>query len=139
MARRYTIAVDFDSTIHSYTTPWKAAHVIPDPPVDGALQWLRDMLVTFDVVVFSTRCKTWRGRRAMRRWLWEHDTGGAISQAQWEDTEILGQVKFSKSKPIALILLDDRAVRFDGPGTFPSRDSIHRYIPWNKKKPKASE
>ena len=69
MGNRYTVAVDFDGVIHSYLTPWKNAHTIPDPPVDGAIVWLWEILQSFDVVIFSTRCKSWRGRRAMRQWL----------------------------------------------------------------------
>ena len=34
--RNYSIAVDFDGVIHSYTSKWVAADVIPDPPVSGA-------------------------------------------------------------------------------------------------------
>ena len=63
----YTVCVDFDGVLHSYTTPWINAHTIPDPPVQGAIAWLATMLEKFDVVIFSTRCKTWRGRRAICR------------------------------------------------------------------------
>jgi hypothetical protein len=72
----------------------------------------------------------------MRRWIWEHDTGKKIPQSMWEDNlngvDRLAEIKFTKAKPPCLIYLDDRAVRFEGPGTFPSRDEIHRLRPWNK-------
>jgi hypothetical protein len=123
--------VDFDGVIHSYSTPWEAAHIIPDPPVDGAIAWLRSMLSRFDIVIFSTRAKTWRGRRAMMRWLWQQDTGGKGSFAMWDDLEAMGRIRF-RDKPPALIYLDDRAVRFRGPGTFPTADEIHRLRPWHK-------
>lgn len=131
-SKRYTVAVDFDGVIHSYTTAWVNAWTIPDPPVDGAIEWLHAMLSRFDVVIFSTRCKSWRGRRAMRRWLWKHDTNGVGCYAMWQDMDALGTVKFAKDKPPALIYLDDRAVRFEGPGTFPTPSEIHLAIPWNK-------
>ena len=35
--------------------------------VEGAIEWLHQMVQKFNVVIYSTRCKTWRGRRAMRR------------------------------------------------------------------------
>lgn len=66
---KYTIAVDFDGVIHSYVSPWKAEHIIPDAPVEGAIDWLVRMLKHFDVVIFTTRGRTWRGRRAVRAWL----------------------------------------------------------------------
>ena len=36
-----TILLDFDGVIHSYTSGWKGAGVIPDPPVPGAIDFLR--------------------------------------------------------------------------------------------------
>ncbi len=161
---RYTICVDFDGVIHSYTSPWVKPHVIPDPPVEGAIIWLHQMVQHFTVVIFSTRCRTWRGRRAMRRWLrlysafkWD-DTpnmqsdglipgldkfgfvpavGGGLRRAA---SRGLCHIQFSYTKPPALIYLDDRAVRFEGPGTFPTKDAIHRqYIPWNNQAPPEGE
>lgn len=129
---KYTICVDFDGVIHSYTTPWIKPHIIPDPPVDRAIHWLWGMLRDFDVVIFSTRCKTWRARRAMRRWIQQHATP---TQAP-----LLKALRYSYTKPAALIYLDDRAVRFQGPRTFPSKDEIHRrYIPWNRLAPPIGE
>ena len=128
--RRYTVAVDFDGVIHSYTTPWKNAHTIPDPPVDGAIDWLWKVIQSFDVVIFSTRCKSWRGRRAMRQWL-RHYAGNLWYPAP-DGLVPLEEIRFSREKPPALIYLDDRAVRFNGPGSFPTKDEIHRSRPWNK-------
>lgn len=136
---RYTIAVDFDGVLHSYTTPWKNAWTIPDGPVPGAVEWLREMALDFNVVILSTRCKSWRGRRAMRRWLWLHDTGGYGSRAMWEDHSALGGVSFAKGKPPCLIYIDDRAWRFEGPGTFPTREQVHRAVPWNKLAARAAD
>jgi hypothetical protein len=44
----------------------------------------------------------------------------------------LGEIKVTAKKPPALIYLDDRAVRFTGPGSFPSPEDIHRARPWHK-------
>ncbi len=134
--KKRTVCVDFDGVIHSYTSPWVAPHLIPDPPVDGALKWMREMLGHFQVLIFSTRCRTWRGRRAMRRWLWRHDTGENYPYSMWQDnlmgSDTLSEVKFSKNKPPALIYLDDRAVRFTGPRSWPTVNEIHKAKPWNK-------
>lgn len=126
---RYTVAVDFDGVLHSYSSPWINAHTIPDPPVPGALQWLHGILQDFDVVIYSTRCKTWRGRRAVRRWIYDN------ARSYWYESGIpsdrgLEDVKLSYEKPPALIYLDDRAWRFEG--TFPSAEQIHQARPWNK-------
>ena len=39
-ARKPIICLDFDGVIHSYTSGWKGAAVIPDPPVPGALEFI---------------------------------------------------------------------------------------------------
>lgn len=53
--KRYTVCVDFDGVIHSYESPWKAAHLIADAPVAGALEWLCAISKKFDIVILSTR------------------------------------------------------------------------------------
>lgn len=125
---RYTVAVDFDGVIHSYTSPWINAHTIPDPPVDGAILWLLTMVDRFDVVIFTTRAKTWRGRRAVRAWLKHHADVG-----MWYDTPAgagIERVFVTDQKVPALVYIDDRAWRFEG--RFPTREEIHQARPWNK-------
>lgn len=128
MSRRYSLAVDFDGVLHRYDTPWIAPHIIPDAPVDGAIDWLHRMLQRFDIVIFTTRGRTWRGRRAVRRWL------RANSWPPWWITDEFGrgleEVQVTAVKPPALIYLDDRAIRFVG--TFPTVDEVHRARPWHK-------
>lgn len=129
MSDRKTVAVDFDGVIHAYTSPWVAPHVIPDGPVEGAIEWLYSTIQRLDVVIFSTRCRTWRGRRAMRRWLKKHAEG------LWRESlglRGLEDIRFSYRKIPALVYLDDRARRFEGPGTFPTVREIYRARPWNK-------
>ena len=152
---RYTIAVDFDGVLHAYTSPWVNHHTIPDAPVEGALEFIWTMLDKFDVAITSTRNKTWLGRWAMRRWLsreymrlarnystcpkWLADEIAKTAFADpWEDEawwcikQRVALIQFPKHKPAALIYLDDRAVRFEGPGTFPTADLVHKLRPWNK-------
>lgn len=118
--RNYSIAVDFDGVLHSYTSPWVAADVIPDPPVEGAIEWLNEISKHFEVIIFTTRGKTEAGRCAVRGWLGVHGF------------EFIGEI--TATKPPALVYVDDRAWRFEG--RFPGRQEIHEARPWNK--PKAS-
>lgn len=125
---RYTVAVDFDGVLHSYTTPWRGAHVIPDEPVPGAIEWLHRTVQKFDVVILTTRGRWPWGRWAIRRWLKRH-AGGL-----WYETmgaRGIEDVTVSAIKTAALIYLDDRAVRFDG-RNFPTPSEVHELRPWNK-------
>lgn len=116
---RYTVAVDFDGVIHSYTSPWVDAVTIPDPPVEGAIEWLNEIADHFSVVIFTTRGKTAEGRFAVLVWLRERGFTRAAA--------------VTAMKVAALVYLDDRAVRFEGPGSFPTAQFIHAARPWNKR------
>lgn len=126
---RYTVAVDFDGVIHQYLTPWVNAHTIPDGPIPGAIEWLVGAIQKLDVVIFSTRCKSWRGRRAVRAWLKKH------SGMLWYDSPAasygLEDIRLSYEKPPALVYIDDRGFRFEG--VFPSVSEIHQLKPWKFK------
>ena len=132
---RPILSVDFDGVLHSYSSGWKGARNIPDPPVAGAIEWLRSMLdypeqwshfaerAHFDVCIFSSRSRYFGGRWAMRRWLLKHGL----------EHEYLEQIKFPLWKPPAMIAIDDRAITFQG--TFPSVNELKLFQPWNKRKP----
>lgn len=126
MSRRYTVAVDFDGVLHAYTSPWTNAWTIPDPPIFGAIEWLADAVRKFDVVIFSTRCRSWRGRLAIRAWLKKHCGSLYYDAPGYPGVE---NVKLA-GKPMALMYIDDRAYRFEG--RFPTADEIHSARPWNK-------
>lgn len=115
--KRYTIAVDFDGVIHRYDTPWEAAEVIPDPPVDGAIEWLNEMAKRFDIVIHTTRGKTAEGQQAVFEFLRDHGYASSC--------------KVTAEKPPALVYIDDRAWRFDG-SHFPTPHEIHQARPWHK-------
>lgn len=116
----YTIAVDFDGVIHSYSSPWTAAHEIPDPPVEGAIDWLNVMAGKFAVVIFTTRGKTVEGRDAVIDYL--------MNNGYRTDVDV---PEVTDCKPPALIYVDDRGYRFTG-ANFPSAEEVHRLRPWNK-------
>lgn len=130
------ICVDFDGVVHSYKSGWKGVSNIPDPPVEGAIKWLEDHLPCPDslcamapkyegpiVQIYSSRSKSWRGRRAMKKWLIKHGLHyGYISE---------NILKFPIKKPAAFLTIDDRAICFSG--TFPTTKEMMSFKPWNKK------
>lgn len=137
MTKEYkpTIAIDFDGVIHSYTSGWKGAHIIPDLPVPGAmafLSYLADDGTPANAAIFSARARTWRGRRAIRAWLRKH-AGGLWHESM--GTQGIESIPVTAKKPIASVYLDDRAVRFEG--MFPElrHEAIKAFAerkPWHK-------
>lgn len=121
------ICLDFDGVIHSYTSGWKGARNIPDPPVDGALNFIIDMLEAgWDVVIHSSRARHFGGIFAMKYWLREH------AGNQWDTMgPCFADVRFVRFKPPAVITIDDRALTFTG--HWPSLEVIKTFKPWNKK------
>lgn len=129
MSKRHTVSVDFDGVLHAYTTPWIAPHVIPDPPVEGAIEWLFKVIQHFDVQILTTRARTFRGRWAIRSWLRKH--AGLNLYYDSPAGPGLERVKITAVKHPALIYIDDRAYRFDGKN-WPSRTRINLARPWHK-------
>lgn len=113
-----TVVFDFDGVIHSYTSGWKGARVIPDPPVPGIKEAISDIrLAGYEVVVVSTRCATIEGHGAVRAWLC--DNGIEVDAVKTE-------------KPPAVVYIDDRAIRFDGkPNSLLNK--IRGFTPWYAK------
>jgi hypothetical protein len=127
------ICVDFDGVIHSYTSGWQGVATIPDDPVFGAIEWLKAHLPCPDelcamapsykgpiVQIYSSRSRSWRGRRAMKRWLIQHGLHPSYIRE--------GILKFPRKKPPAFLTLDDRAICFRG--TFPTTEEMMEFRPW---------
>jgi hypothetical protein len=123
------LCLDFDGVIHSYSSGWKGARNIPDPPVKGAIEFIFNALHDWDVVICSSRARYFGGIRAMRKWLYKHATMNL-----WYDSPAgdgLETVRFTRWKPSAMVTIDDRAITFDG--TFPDPKGLKEFKPWNKK------
>lgn len=124
------LCLDFDGVIHSYTSRWQGADVIPDPPVRGALQFIVDAMEHFTVAIYSSRSHQPGGISAMIEWLgrWsvdpEHGMPGDFDHGTW------GALQWPQEKPPALVTLDDRALTFTG--QWPAIDTLKSFKPWNK-------
>ncbi len=127
-ARKPILCLDFDGVIHSYSSGWQGADIIPDPPVEGAIGFMLAALNHFDVVIFSSRSNQRGGLSAMQRWLRQHGDG-----AWWESPAGPGleDVRFVTEKPSAMVTLDDRAITFTG--TWPDIEALQNFKPWNKR------
>ena len=116
------IAIDFDGVIHSYTSKWVNESHIPDPPVSGALEFIRDLMDNgLQVAIFSTRNSSPFAIAAMKNWL---TTNGM-------DAEHVFKIQFPIQKPpLASLFIDDRGFHFQG--EFPSVEYCKSFKPWNK-------
>lgn len=124
------LCLDFDGVIHSYTSGWQGAAVIPDPPVPGALEFIERATQVFSVAVYSTRSHQPGGREAMHAWLKMHYA--AALDGGWKEAErLLKEVDFPETKPPALVGIDDRQITFSG--EWPDIDGLLAFKPWNKR------
>lgn len=121
------LCLDFDGVIHSYTSGWKGARQIPDPPVPGAIEFIHGALINgWDVVIHSSRARYFGGISAMRAWL-RRNAGN-----MWDTMgPSLCEVRFARWKPSALVTLDDRGVLFTG--TWPDFEQLRAFKPWYKR------
>lgn len=145
------LCLDFDGVIHSYTTPWQEASIIPDPPVPGALEFIVKALRSFDVCIFSSRSHKLGGKRAMKRYLIQHFENLARTyettpewlrveirafadpwelQVEYDVRRLVRAIRWPYFKPPAKISIDDRALTFTG--TFPEIKMLQEFKPWNK-------
>lgn len=115
------LCLDFDGVIHSYTSGWRGADVIPDPPVDGAFDFIAEAQQHFRVMIFSSRSGQPGGILAMQRWLTTH----GLPEPVWLALE------FPTEKPPATVTIDDRAIQFTG--KWPDMDDLIGFEPWNKR------
>jgi hypothetical protein len=119
--RKPILCLDFDGVCHSYTSGWKGAAVIPDPPVPGLFAFLSEASQVFEVNIFSSRSGQAGGVMAMMKWFVAHAP---------EDFNVT-LLKFPDEKPPAFVGIDDRVLTFQG--EWPSVASLQAFKTWNAK------
>lgn len=126
------LCVDFDGVVHSYTSGWKGADVISDPPVPGALRWLWKATEWWDVKIYSSRSKEASGCDAMREWVIAHslEEFGEGHPMTWQENH---PIDFCHEKPTAFLTIDDRAITFEGDWSELDPYDLTHFKPWNKR------
>lgn len=114
---KQTVIFDFDGVINSYASRWQGADIIPDPPVEGIKEAIIEIRKHYRVVVVSSRCYQPGGIEAIKGWLKKYDI-------KVDDV--------TDEKPPAVVIVDDRAITFDG-NTTGLLEKIRTFKPWNKK------
>jgi hypothetical protein len=119
------LCLDFDGVIHSYSSGWKGADIIPDPPVPGVAEFIRAAVKHFRVAIFSSRSNQPGGIQAMKNYLLLRVAG------QGETAKYPGwfeQIEWPLEKPAAFVTIDDRAITFTG--TWPDVEVLRNFKPW---------
>jgi beta-phosphoglucomutase-like phosphatase (HAD superfamily) len=113
---KQTVIFDFDGVIHSYTTKWQNAAIIPDPPVPGIKEAIYKIREHYRVVIVSSRCYQKGGIEAIKDWLKKYEI-------------VVDDI--TDEKPPAVVIVDDRAITFDGR---PEKlyEKIKAFKPWHK-------
>lgn len=119
MTDKKIIAIDFDGVLHSFKSGWTGADNISDPPTDGAIDWLIELVYLYDVVIFSARNEDPTAICAIKMWLCKH---GML----WMDID---KLDFPTKKPACHLLIDDRCFCFKG--KFPTMSDIDDFVPWH--------
>jgi hypothetical protein len=120
--RRKVVAVDFDGVIHRHQTPFASPTEIPDPPVEGAIDFLLAVYEHYEIVIFSARANDPDAVAAIREWLRKY----------WptERQRLLDEIYITARKVQAVIYIDDKGFHFRG--TFPTIDEIKNFRSWCK-------
>lgn len=133
---RITIAIDFDGVIHLRPRTEYGAVMVTGEPVPGAFNFLHHLTTAADVVIFSARFNGYDGIEAIksvRNWMLEQfhlDSAAGVKRGKqpYSGTEVVDKLKFTAVKPIARVILDDRAVTFNG--IFPKIPDLLSFRTW---------
>lgn len=124
-----TLVLDWDGTIYSYASGWKGVSVMDDPPVPGALDFIREAMQHFSVCIYSARSSSPEGRLAMHDYLVEN-WAKHFGMTEEEAMEELVPIRWPLHKPYAFVSIDDRAIQFCG--VWPSMETLKTFKPWNR-------
>lgn len=115
-----TIAIDFDGVINSYKSGFEEG-VLPDPPTDGAIEWLKTLINSeYEIIIHSARLTKKENKSLIKKWLLKYGV----------TKEELNKLVF-KEKPIAILYIDDLGWQFNGTN-FPSLKEIANFKPWHE-------
>jgi hypothetical protein len=115
-----TVALDFDGVLSEYTG-WKGHSAPLDPPVEGAIQAIRDYQdAGLSVVIYTSRADSPVSAMRLDQWLRTHGL----------EHKRVDAVEITNKKPPAIVYLDDRAICFTG--KFPSPKEIIAFKTWQQ-------
>lgn len=129
-AKKPILCLDFDGVLHSYTSGWQGADVIPDSPVPGAIKFIESASKLFTIHVYSSRSHQPGGIQAMQVWLWTALMDVIDGDTPVRDVLWFFEIQWPEHKPPAFLTIDDRAMLFTGKWPHPA--DLLDFKPWNK-------
>jgi hypothetical protein len=130
MGVKKILCIDFDGVLHSYTSGWMGADIIPDAPVPGAIPFLLEAMKHFKVAIYSSRSHMPGGIEEMKKWLYFWAFDPTFGMPDKFEVSALIEIDWPTEKPAAFVTLDDRAITFTG--IFPDPADLVNFRPWNK-------
>jgi len=136
--RKPILCLDFDGVLHSYSSGWQGAAVIPDPPTDGMAGFLDKAVEIFDVQIFSSRTHQPGGVDAMKAFIWDalahHFDCPFAGDPRGLDRALAVRdaISYPTEKPPAMVTIDDRALCFTGNWSDFDPQRLLEFKPWNK-------
>lgn len=136
--RKPILCLDFDGVVHSYSSGWKGADMIPDPPTPGMAAFLDKAVEHFEVHIFSSRTHQPGGVEAMKAFIWDalahhFDCPFAGDPRGLERAlAIRDAIQYPTEKPAAMVSIDDRALCFTGNWSDFDPQRLLEFKPWNK-------
>lgn len=134
------LCLDFDGVLHSYSSGWKGADVIPDAPTPGMTAFLDKAIEIFNVQIFSSRTHQPGGVDAMKAFIWDalahHFDCPFAGDPRGLDRALAVRdaITYPTEKPAAMVTIDDRALCFTGNWSDFDPQRLLEFQPWNKSK-----
>jgi len=116
MSKRWRIGLDFDGVLNSYVSGYKPGDdsYLPDPPVEGAQNFVDRLYDVFEeVVILTARARTKAGVMGIHKWLHKYHFPALCV--------------FAEKLPCD-VYLDDKAITFTG--KFPSNKFLLDFRGW---------
>jgi len=113
------VTIDFDGVLAEYKKPMTKPEDIEGNALPGAIQFLKDLIDHGATpIIFSARCNSAHGRQAIFQWLMRY----------LGSSHYLYGIQIQPGKPAAHIMIDDRAIQFNG--GFPPVNDVLLFKPW---------
>jgi len=119
LSPRRTLSVDFDGVISNSLHGGYDQNEFIFNPVNGVVEWLNEMVLHFNVIIFTARDLSEIGRLNLHAWLIKW----GFPAEHMEYTNV--------KPPETTVFLDDRGMLFTG-NNYPSVEYINSFRPWNR-------